>query len=183
MCGPAIAAGATKLFAGIQAATSAAGGLSTVLTGAAGAISTLGYLQQAKVAQSTAKRNAAIQEQAAMEALDAGQEASDRRRRQGAAAASMQRAQMAANGVDVNGPDALGLLDETRQFTAEDAFSIRENARRDARGQLQGAANSITQGRVDASNARFGAARTILGTGARVGEKYRHWAVEQAGAY
>lgn len=88
---------------------------------------------------------------------------------------------MAANGVDVSSSDAIALLDETKTLAEQDAFAIRENARRGAEGYSQQAANF----RADAASAKsesfFGPIKTILGTAARVGDRYRYMAGE--GAY
>ena len=138
---------------------------------------------QANAAQADdlAARQSKLQIEASNERIEQGDEESDRRRRAAALEQGKQRAQMAANGLDVTQGDPLDVLNETKSFGEEDAFAIRENARRDARDLRQGAANAITKGRIDAANHRAEGFRTILGTAAQVGSKYKHWAAEKYG--
>ncbi|MEL6411292.1 MAG: hypothetical protein AAFQ38_12920 [Pseudomonadota bacterium] len=178
-----VAAGLTKLLAGVGAkagAGSILGNIATAATAASGVVGAYGMVQNARVAKQQAKYNAELQEGQARLALEQGKLQSDRQRRAGAAAQASQRAAMAANGIDVNSSDALDILDETRMFSEQDAFAIRENARMQAEGFNQGAANSINQGNADAASGRSGAYRTILGTAATIGNRYKHWVTDEA---
>lgn len=174
-------ASATAIASTISSAWSSAGTLAqvgTVLSAASSAVAAGSAISQGKAAQKQAEVNAASQERAARDALDAGKEESVRRQRAAAAARSGQAASMAANGLDVTQGDALGLLDETTQYGIEDALTIRENSRRGARDLSQGAANSITEGRMAKANSRWQASGTILSGASRVGSQWREWAPE-----
>lgn len=171
--GGAVGAGAANL--GTAGLTSV--GLQTV----GGLVGAFGQYQNARAAGKAASMNAAAAEKASREQYEAGQKESDKLQRQAALSQGTIRAQMAANGIDPGSGDALSFLQEQQELATEDAFTIRENARRVAQNQSTDAANY----RAEASSARsasfFGPMGTLLTTGAKVGEKYAGWAAQ--GAY
>lgn len=188
MCGPAILAAFPALAGGAAAGGAAAGAaagstllgtLGTVATVGGGLVSAYAQMQNAKAASSAANATAAAQEEASRQAIEQGEQESDRKRRAGAALASENTAAMAANGVDVTGSHALDILDDSRFLVEEDAFTIRENARRSAGNMAQQAANSRTEASSQKSAAFFQPVSTLLGTAAKVGNKYSSWVVDR----
>lgn len=181
MCIPAIAAAGASIgsmlggtAAGVSA--SAAGGLATAMQiggGVLGAVSqVMNYQAQAKAA----KRSAAVAQEAARETLEQGEQESDLQRRAAAKLMGQQKVGMAANGIDLNSTNAIDLLDETALLSEEDAFAIRTNAQRQAKSLSQQAANYRADAASAKSAAFFEPVKTILGTGAKVGSRYSHYA-------
>lgn len=155
-------------------ASTAIGGLSSIFQLGSGLLGAYAVYQNSQAQAAALKQTAELQEIAAAQEIKRGEDESDRRRRAGAIQIGEQRAAMAANGVDVTGELALDLLDDTSTLIAEDAFSIRENARRNAQGLLNQAANSRTQAANASPQGKYGAIGTILTTGAKVGPKFSH---------
>lgn len=149
------------------------GTLGTAATAGSGLISAYSAIQSGNAQAAAANATADAQERAALEALEAGERENLLARRRAAQFNGDNRVAMAANGVDVNSATALDLLNDNRLQQEEDAFAIRENARRSANTYGQQAANSRTEARGAKSAGRWGAAGTILGTAARVGERFR----------
>tara|TARA_R110000850_G_scaffold23358_1_gene69067 strand:- start:5297 stop:5899 length:603 start_codon:yes stop_codon:yes gene_type:complete len=181
--GTALSGGAAA--GGAAAASGLAGSIGTIATVGGGVISAYSQYQNGKAAAEVAGRNAAAQDRAAVQAIEAGDDASDRKRAAAAAMSAQNKASAAANGLDVTSGQALEVLDDNNALMTEDAFAIRENARRGAGNLAQSAANS----RADASSSRFSSFTkpigTALGTAAKVGSRYASWAGQQVvpGAY
>lgn len=175
-------AGAAAGAAGAASAgIGAMGTLSLGLSTAGGLISAYGQIQNNKATARAAKLNAAATEKASRDSIAAGEKESDKLRRQGAISTGAMRAQMAANGIDPNSADAMSLLNEQRTLIEEDAFTIRENSRRQGQGMAQQSANYTADASTARSNAFFQPMGTLLTTGAKVGEKYASWS--GAGSY
>ena len=168
MCIPALAAAVPAL----TGTSTVLGGLSTIFTIGSGILGAYTAYQGAKTAQAAAQASAAQADQAALQALEEGDQRSDKLRRAAHIAQGDQRVAMAANGVDVTSGNAISLLDETKALSEEDAFAIRENALRSARGYAQQAANFRAEASSARSEALFTPIRTILGTASRVGRRY-----------
>lgn len=83
---------------------------------------------------------------------------------------------MAANGIDTSAASAIEQLDSTKGAIEDDAFAIRKNATQQAGVYSQQAANSRAEGANARSAGMWGAAGTLLTTGAKVGPKYSEWA-------
>jgi hypothetical protein len=163
------------------------GGLSTIFSLGSGLVGAFAQIQNARAQAAALEQQARLdgiqaheETHAAREHLEQGRTQSDRRRRAGAIQKGAQRAALAANGMDVEGELAIGLLDDTSAIIADDAFAIRENARLEAEGRTQQARNAYWRAagnRTRARNARsagtFGAIGTILSTGAKVGARFR----------
>lgn len=173
---PALAALGTAAQAG-GGLFSSLGSLFSIGSGVVGAYSAV---QQGRAAQAAAEATAKQQEAAARESIRQGEDESERKRRAGAAVLAQQRVAMAANGVDVSSASAIEMLDDTKAAIEDDAFAIRQNFRNQAGNYSQMAANSRTEGANALSQGRWGAAGTILATGAKVGEKYSQWARDRA---
>lgn len=158
------------------------GAIGTAATVASTGISAYASYRNAAMAQQVAERNAKEQDKAALQAIEQGQQESDRQRAAGARLLAEQRVGMAANGLDLSGGNALEVLTDTGRLVEQDAFAIRENARRGAGQMAVGAANS----RADAMSARsekfFGPATSLLSGAAKVGNRYASWAAPQPGA-
>lgn len=155
-----------------------AGHASVALTTMSGLLGAYGQFANASAASKAASRNAAEAEKASREQFEAGLDDSDKQRRAAALSRGSIKAQMAANGIDPGSGDALSFLQEQQDLAEEDAFTIRENARRVAQGTSTTAANY----RAEAASARsarfFEPLGTLLTTGAKVGEKYATWAAQ-----
>lgn len=177
-------------IAGIKAAAAsvgtALGSVGTAVTIGSGVLSAYSQVQNSRLQAQAAARTAQAQEEAARQALEQGEQESDRRRQAGAAMASSNMAAMAANGLDVSGAQALDILDDTRFLVEEDAFAIRENARRRGEGFSQAAANSMADAASARRNAFFAPVQTLLSTASTVGRRYASWVPEarrSTGAY
>ncbi len=160
----------------VSSVGSALGGASTLFGVGSGLLGAYATYQNGRAQASALEQQAADQERSARQRLEQGREESDRRRRAGAIQLGNQRAALAANGVDVEGELAIDLLDDSSQVIDEDAFSIRENSRRDATSLSQQSANSLTQAANARSEGTFGAISTVLTTGAKVGSKFSRYA-------
>lgn len=155
-----------------------AGNAAVALQTIGGGLTALSQYQNAKVAGKVARQNAAAADEAARERIAAGERESDKQRRIGAIQEGRTRAAMAANGLDPTGADALSFLDEQGTLIEEDAYTIRENARRGAQQGAQTAANFRAEAATARQNAFFQPISTVLTTGAKVGNKYSTWVAE-----
>lgn len=177
-------------IAGIKAAVTAIGtslgSIGTIASIGSGVLSAYSQVQNSKAQAAAAISTAKAQEEAARDAIEQGDQESDKRRRAGAAMQAENIAGMAANGIDVGGVQALDVLDDNQFLIEEDAFSIRENARRSATNLSQSAANSRAEAASARSNSVFAPISTVLTTAAKVGNKYATWvpdAGKKAGYY
>lgn len=132
-------------------------------------------MDQASVAQQTARNNAIMADYAAQDAQRRGEEEALAVRRKGAAVKSAQQVAQAAKGLDISYGTAADLQDQTDFFTQSDVATTRDNARREAwniraRGQAQ-----LAQGKADALNSMYGAAGTLLGGGGQVADKWSRY--------
>lgn len=150
-------------------------GASNALTLASGAFGAISQYQNARVRAQAASINAQNAEDAARDRLRQGEEESDRVRAAAAAARGDRLVAMAANGVDVTSASAIELLGEGDMLAEEDAFAVRETAL----NQAESGANRAASFRADAATARseslLSPVRTILGTAAKVGERYQQY--------
>lgn len=155
----------------------------TALTVGGGILSAYTQMQNAKSQAKAAEMTAVAQEEAARQSIEQGNDESDRQRRIGAIRAAENTTAFAANGVDVGSVAALDVLDDAHTINEEDAFTIRENARRTATGQFQSAANARTQASAHKSDAFFAPVQTLLSTASKVGRKYAPVAAKSKKAY
>lgn len=149
-----------------------ASNVGTVASVASGLVGAYATVQNSRAQAKALEAQSAQEAEAARDALIQGEEESDRRRRAGAIQAGEQRAALAANGIDVEGEIALDILDDNQTLIEEDAFAIRENSRRAAKGFAQRSANSSTQASNARSQGTFGAISTVLTTASKVGSKF-----------
>lgn len=181
-----LSAMAGSLFAGGGAAAGTAAGaaatgwgtLGTIATVGSGLVSTMGMMQQGKAAAAAANATAQQQELAAQQTLEASDRELTLLRRQQAQVQGGNRVALAAAGVDVNSQEAMDLLNDYDLQADEDAFVIRENSLRAARGYGQQAANSRLEGANAKSRSRYGAAGTILETATKVGDRWKPYVYE-----
>lgn len=159
--------------AGAGAAGTAWGTLGTAATIGSGALSAYSAIQNGAAQADAANAAARQQEQAAQQAIEAGEREYQLTRRRVGALQGENRAALAASGIDVNSTAALDLINDTNLQAEEDMFAIREDAARRASGFGQQAANYRTEARNAKSSSRWGAVNTALGTAARVGDRYR----------
>lgn len=159
--------------AGAGAAGTAWGTLGTAATIGSGALSAYSAIQNGAAQADAANAAAHQQEQAAQQALEAGEREDQLTRRRVGALQGENQAALAASGIDVNSTAALDLINDTNLQAEEDMFAIREDAARRASGFGQQAANYRTEARNAKSSSRWGAVNTALGTAARVGDRYR----------
>ena len=143
------AAGAGTAAAGAATAGTATAGLTTLqtaslLTSAAGAgLSAYGQYRQAEAAQQAAIYNQKVAGIQARDALDRGEREGEAMGRKISAMRGQQRANMAANGLDLSYGSPAAVLDQTDYYGLEDQRTIANNARREAaayesRGNLYG---------------------------------------------
>jgi len=151
------------------------GTLGTIAQIGAGLIGAMGQRQNALAAARAAEASAKRADRAARQSLEAGDQESDLARRKGAQLLARNTVAMAANGMDVTGPQALDVLDDSKQAVEQDAFRIRTNARREAEALLGQSANYMTEAASARSAAFFQPLQTVLTTGARVGQRYASW--------
>ncbi|MGL5829113.1 MAG: hypothetical protein ACRC0L_06035 [Angustibacter sp.] len=152
------------------------GTLGTVATVGGGLISAYSTYQNGKAQAAAAEATAIQQDNAARQAIEAGERENKLHRRQVAKFQADNTVALAASGVDVNSTASLDILQDTRVQAEEDAFAIRENAVRSANSYGQDAANSRTSARNARSAGRWGAVQTILGTATAVGDRYKYLA-------
>jgi hypothetical protein len=153
------------------------------LTIAATAASAMGSLSsgysafmQGEAANKVAKRNAQMDERAARDAMDRGDEAVEAHYREVAQIKGAQVAGAAAAGLDVGFGSSLNQQVDTATLANIDAGIIMDNASREAEGLRIQAWNSKVQGesakaqgRAAALNSVFQAAGTILGGASQAG--------------
>jgi len=178
MCFDPISMAATLKAATVAVGTTL-GGVGTAATVGAGAITAYSQVKNMRSQAAAASATAAAQDEAARQAVEQGEQESDRLRTRSSVAEGENIAAMAAQGVDVNSAQAIDILDDNRFLAEEDAFTIRSNAGRRADQFSQSAANSRSQARTARSNAIWQPVSTILTTGARVGSKYASWAAPE----
>lgn len=100
------------------------------------------------------KQNAVLKDQAANEAITAGNSSADWQRVRTGQAVGTQRAVQAANGIDVNSGSAAQLQDDTAMIGELDALTLQNNAAREAYGY-----------RIQAQQDRANAAQTLTNAG------------------
>lgn len=146
MCGPAAAA---------------------VVTVIGGAVSAYGQNQAGKYAAAVAAQNAKNSDTLAGQTEQIGLQDELRARMQIRQILGKQRATAAANGLDVNTGSALDIMAETAGIGETDATMVRANAYRDAWGYRTQGANYRAEGAMARSAGRYGAASTLLTSGAQ----------------
>lgn len=166
-------AGSLQTFAMASSAASA-------ITGAAGSIATgNANAEAAQYQAAVARNNQVVAEQNAKFATDAGRRQEAAMRERTAQMIGQQRAQMAANGIDIGSGSALRLQEDTAAVGELDALTIRNNAARAAYGYGVQASdfgsNSTMLGR-QARNAEtaggIGAISSIVGGAGSVSDKW-----------
>lgn len=184
MCVPALATMLVGSMAPTAAVGSAAaagagfGSLGTILQLGGSLVSGMAQMASARAAARAATQSAQYADDAAREALEAGQQESDLRQRAGAKLMGQNAVAAAANGMDVGSGSALDMLDDTHTAVNQDAFRIRTNAWRESKALSQQAANYRAEAASARSEARFAPIKTVLGAGARV---FDRWGQYQAG--
>lgn len=109
------------------------------------------------------KQNAAFKNQAADEAILAGNTDADWQRVRTGQAVGEQRTSLAANGIDVNSGSAGQLQDDTAMIGELDALTIQNNAAREAYGYRTQANQDIANAKQVKKNAKSQAIGSILG--------------------
>lgn len=104
--------------------------------------------------------NAAFKEQAAQDAIAAGNTSADWQRVRTGQAIGTQRSAQAANGIDVNSGSASQLQDDTAMLGELDALTIQNNAAREAYGYRVQA----NQDRLNAAQAKVNAGNQATGS-------------------
>jgi hypothetical protein len=185
MCIDPVSVGAliSTATASASAATVAATGMSlgtigTIAGVGGGIISAYSQVQNSKAQAAAATRTAQAQDVASLQAIEQGEQESDKRRRSGAALQAENKVGMASNGVDVGSAQAIDVLDDGKFLIEEDAFTIRENSRRSGTRMAQAAENSRSEAQTARSNATFAPIKTMLTTAGNVGNKYASWEYE-----
>lgn len=142
------------------------------LTAASGLVSAKAAMDQGEVSAGIARNNAALSEQAALDAQARGEEEAQAIQRKGAAIKSAQRVGMAANGLDLGYGTTADIQDQTDFFTQSDVATARTNADRETWNRRNEAQNFRTQGEMAKYNGTMSAVGSLLGAGATVAGKW-----------
>ena len=143
-----------------------------ILTGLATGLSAYGQLQQGKYQSQVARNNAIVQNRMAEDAIERGQREEARHRMKVGLIKGQQRAQIGASGREFSG-SAIDILNDTTVMGELDAFTIRDNAEREAYGFRVGATNSLAQGKLDRMRGNYGAGGTLLTGASKVAGQYK----------
>lgn len=164
-----------QLSMAASAASSAVSARGAVDTGQANA-------DAATYQAAVARNNSTVAQSNAQYALSAGRQSEYAQRQKTAQMIGMQRAQMAANGIDIGSGTPANIQADTASVGEMDALTIRNNAARQAYGyQVQAAdfdANAMLLDRT-AANAKkagnMGAFSSIVGGASSVADKWLKW--------
>lgn len=160
--------------------------IATAASVASGVVSAVGAISSASAQQkqaeyqaAVARNNQTLAENAAKEALQAGQTREANARMASAQLRSRQRAVLASNGVDVNSGSALDTQTDTAALGELDALTIRSNAERDAVGYRNQGANFGGEAALAAARAAnattsgyFSAGGSLLTSAGNVAQKW-----------
>lgn len=124
---------------------------------------------QAAYQQQVYELNAQSAELQARDAIIRGQKTEAALRRQSKQLIGKQRAEIAAQGIDVSTGSAAEIQAETRQMTTQDAIEIQNNAWREAWGYRFEAQNLRSRGVLEKTAADFKATQTLLTSGIQAG--------------
>lgn len=158
--------------------------IAMALQGAGMAMQVMGAMDQAEAQRNqynyqaqVARNNATMAEYQARDVLERGQREEQNRRLKTAAMFGDQRAQLAANGVDLGEGSATELLTTTKFMGENDALTIRNNAARDAwgyRNKAQGFLDeaSMKRGTADAIDPTMAGATSMLTSAGSVADSW-----------
>lgn len=146
--------------------------VSLALMAATGGLQARSQYQQGKAAYQASQANAAMLDRQAADVEYRGEQDAQAVARQGRQLKGAQRAAMAARGLDLGDGTAAEMLDQTDFFADADVAQTRFNAKREAADVRYSANATRAQGKAARTNARVGAFATLLGTGARVHDKW-----------
>jgi hypothetical protein len=144
-----------------------------VLTAVGGVQSYRAQKANADYQEQLGERNAEIGRRQASQERQIGNIDEERHLRKVRQLLGSQRAQQAANGLDINSGSALDLQAETAGFGGADAATIRSNSLRRAWGLEVGAVNDLNSGRAAAAESRNAATGTLISTGASMASMYQ----------
>lgn len=137
---------------------------------ASGVMGASNSISQGNYQSSLLRQNAVLKNQAADEALIAGNTSADWQRVKANQAIGTQRSVQAANGIDVNSGSSAQLQDDTAMLGELDALTIQNNAAREAYGYRVQASQDIANSKQVKKNAKNSALGSILGgTGSAFG--------------
>lgn len=137
---------------------------------ASGVMGASNAISQGNYQSSLLRQNAALKNQAADEAVIAGNTSADWQRVKANQAIGTQRSVQAANGIDVNSGSSAQLQDDTAMLGELDALTIQNNAAREAYGYRVQANQDRANAKQVKKNARQQAIGSILGgTGSAFG--------------
>jgi len=137
-----------------------------------GGIQMAGQAQSAAAQRAAAQYNAQIAANNAQAAMDQGRFAEQQQRMKNAALLSQQKANLAANGVEIDSGSALDVQSSSAQMGELDALTIRYNAQNKANNYLSQA--GLSQMTADAAETAgtIGVASSMLGTASSVSDKW-----------
>lgn len=136
------------------------------LAAAGTATSAVGQVKAGNAAKATGDYNAAVAETQAKDAISRGRYDEQRFRQGVKVLIGSQRAGFAGQGVDVGVGSAVDVQADAAYLGELDALEIRNNAAREAWGYKVEAENYRRGGAQQQTASRFGAAGTVLGSGA-----------------
>ena len=169
MCEPTTIAAAASYLGASAGTASTIGYAGTAAAYAAGAY---GMYQQGQVSKQVGRNNAIMAERAAQDAQRRGEQEAIAARRKTDQLRGLQRARMAANGLDINFGTPADILDQTDFFAQSDQATIRNNAKRQAWADRAQGANFTSQGDAAATQANLSAFGTLLGGGGQLADKW-----------
>ena len=127
-------------------------------------------MQQGNYESSMARRNAALEVEAARGSIDRGRDEARNFYRDAGRVKGQQRAAMAANGIDLGFGTAVHVQEDTTLLAREDAQALYDNINERVRGQLINAQNFESEGRAARHRGRtamvgsvFSAAGSVAG--------------------
>lgn len=133
----------------------------------AGGVSAYSQYQQGNFMADQAEYNAKVAEQNAQAEEVAGGDQAAQIRERGRAIRARQSAAGAASGLQVGSGTNLDILLDTAQGSELDAQTAVYNSKQRAYGMRIGADQLRTQGKLDKWSSRYGAASTLVGSGAQ----------------
>jgi hypothetical protein len=139
-----------------------------VTTAAAGAYAADTQKKAGEYQAQVAEQNANLDEHRANQVATIGAIEEERKRAQVRQMAGTQRANLAAQGIDLQSGTALDIIDETYTFGEVDALTIRANAMQEAWGYKTSATNERNSGRMAKWSGKRQATGTYLSTAANV---------------
>jgi hypothetical protein len=146
------------------------------LTAASGVMGAVGVYRQGQAASEAAKAKSKVANMQAEDAKRIGRMDEKKAVRKSSAAASTQQAQFASMGIDPTTGVAADIQSDTARAGMLDALTIRYNTAKESWGLKTNSAMAVAEARNAKKSALFNAGTTLLGSSAKVADKwYRYF--------